>query len=66
MECANQPGSNGRGAESQGVGAVGTDGVVRERYEEIVFIAARHGAGNVHVFGSAARGKADEDSDIDV
>ena len=45
---------------------MGTDGVVRERYEEIVFIAARHGAGNVHVFGSAARGKADEDSDIDV
>ena len=34
--------------------------------EEILRIAAKHGAKNVRVFGSVARGEADEDSDIDV
>ncbi len=31
----------------------------------ILEIAARHGARNVRVFGSAARGEADEASDVD-
>ena len=33
--------------------------------EDIVRAAARHGARNVRVFGSAARGEADDTSDID-
>jgi predicted nucleotidyltransferase len=32
---------------------------------QILTIAARHGAGNVRVFGSVARGEADAASDID-
>jgi uncharacterized protein len=33
--------------------------------EEILRIAARHGATNVRVFGSVARGEAGPDSDVD-
>lgn len=33
---------------------------------EILAIAARHGASNVRLFGSVARGEADERSDIDL
>ena len=39
--------------------------VVEQQREEILRIAARHGARNVRVFGSVARGEADEASDID-
>jgi predicted nucleotidyltransferase len=39
--------------------------LLKEKREEIVRIAARHGAHNVRVFGSAACGEAKEDSDID-
>jgi len=42
------------------------DDVLREKREEILRIAARHGARNVRVFGSVARGEADERSDIDL
>jgi len=34
--------------------------------EEIVRIAAKHGAYNVTIFGSAARGEANAQSDIDI
>lgn len=34
--------------------------------EEILEIAARHGAANVRVFGSVARGEADKASDVDI
>lgn len=40
--------------------------IVREKREEILTIARRHGAFNVRVFGSVARGEADEQSDIDL
>lgn len=40
------------------------DIVIRKR-DEIVKIAAIHGARNIRVFGSVARGEADEKSDID-
>jgi len=40
--------------------------IVREKREEILAIARRHGAFNVRVFGSVARGEADEASDIDL
>jgi|GEM_PF-186880 len=42
-----------------------TDDLLRERREEILRIAAKHGARNVRVFGSVAREEADERSDID-
>lgn len=38
---------------------------VRRFRREILDLAARHGAGNVRVFGSIARGDARADSDID-
>ena len=39
--------------------------LLRHRREEILRLATRHGARNVRVFGSAARGQADEQSDVD-
>jgi len=45
--------------------AMGIEELLREKREEILQIAARHGARNVRVFGSVARGEADERSDID-
>jgi uncharacterized protein len=39
---------------------------LRARREEILRIAAAHGARNVRVFGSVARGEADVASDVDV
>jgi len=39
--------------------------LVKEKRPEILRIAAKHGARNVRVFGSVARGEADEQSDID-
>jgi predicted nucleotidyltransferase len=38
---------------------------LRARQPEIQSIAARHGAGNIRIFGSVARGKAHHDSDVD-
>lgn len=39
--------------------------LLHTKREEILRIAANHGARNVRVFGSVARGEADEKSDID-
>ena len=39
--------------------------LVREHRREILEAAARHGARDVRLFGSAARGEADESSDVD-
>lgn len=39
---------------------------LRKRKEEIVALASAHGAHNVRVFGSIARGEASETSDIDL
>lgn len=39
--------------------------LLQEKREQILKIAAEHGACNVRVFGSVARGEADIDSDID-
>jgi len=44
---------------------MGIDTLIQEKREEILRIAAQHGARNVRVFGSVARGEADEESDID-
>jgi len=40
--------------------------LLREKRDDILRIAARHGASNVRVFGSVARGDSDEQSDIDL
>jgi uncharacterized protein len=39
--------------------------LVQSKREEILRVAAGHGAHNVRIFGSFARGEADEASDID-
>jgi predicted nucleotidyltransferase len=39
--------------------------LVQEKRDRILEIAAQHGAFNVRVFGSVARGEETEDSDID-
>ena len=44
---------------------MGTDDLLKSKREEILHAAARRGAKNVRVFGSAVRGEARPDSDID-
>ena len=41
------------------------DGLLEEKRAEILRVAAEHGAREVRVFGSVARGEADRESDID-
>ena len=38
---------------------------LRNRRDEILQVASRHGARHVRIFGSVARGDADEKSDVD-
>ena len=38
---------------------------IAEKKEDILALATRHGASNVRIFGSAARGQAGAESDID-
>lgn len=40
--------------------------LIKEKRQEILLLATRHGATNVRVFGSFARGEADAASDLDV
>lgn len=40
--------------------------ILQEKRQEILEIAAKHGAYNVRIFGSVARGEADEKSDVDI
>jgi predicted nucleotidyltransferase len=40
--------------------------LIEEKREDIVKIAARHGAKNVRVFGSTVRGEDTPDSDVDL
>ena len=42
------------------------DELLQAKREEILRIAAQYGAYNVRIFGSVARGEADEKSDIDL
>ncbi len=45
---------------------LGIKDLLASRREEILRIAAKHGAHNVRVFGSVARGEAGENSDVDL
>ncbi|MEW6141374.1 MAG: nucleotidyltransferase family protein [Thermodesulfobacteriota bacterium] len=40
--------------------------LLKEKREDILRTAARHGASNVRIFGSVARGESDEKSDLDL
>jgi predicted nucleotidyltransferase len=42
------------------------DELIKAKREEILRLAAVHGAKNVRIFGSAARGEASAESDLDV
>ena len=42
------------------------DELLRTKRDDILHIAAQYGAYNVRIFGSVARGEADEKSDIDL
>jgi hypothetical protein len=46
--------------------AVNIVDILQARRDEILQIAAQHGARNVRVFGSVARGAADAQSDVDL
>jgi hypothetical protein len=41
------------------------DKLLKEKREDILRIATQHGASNVRIFGSVARGEARPDSDVD-
>ena len=45
---------------------MGVKDILSHRRDEILRIAARHGASNIRVFGSVARGEAGPESDIDL
>ena len=44
---------------------MGIDELLKEKRQDILRVAERHGAYNVRVFGSVARGEAGPNSDID-
>ena len=45
--------------------ALDTAQLIRLKRDDILYIAAKHGARNVRIFGSVARGEARLDSDVD-
>ena len=45
---------------------MGLKELISEKRREILEIADKHGAYNVRIFGSVARGEADEKSDVDI
>jgi predicted nucleotidyltransferase len=51
--------------DSKRTKAVVVDELLKGKREQILKIAAKHGARNVRVFGSVARGEADGRSDVD-
>jgi len=46
-------------------GSTGIDDRLAARRDEVLRLAAKHGARNVRIFGSVARGEADATSDLD-
>ncbi len=39
--------------------------IIQDKKEEILALAAKHGASNIRIFGPVAHGTADQDCDID-
>lgn len=52
-----------RQAQTHGLGI---DDLIGDKREDILRLAEKHGARNIRVFGSIARGEAGPDSDIDL
>jgi len=46
--------------------ALSLEDLLRQKREQVLEIATRHGATNVRVFGSAAKGTAGRESDLDL
>lgn len=44
---------------------MGIPEIIADKKDQILALAAKHGASNVRVFGSVANGTADQNSDID-
>ena len=44
---------------------MGIPEIIQDKKEQVLALAARHGASNVRIFGSVANGTAKTDSDID-
>ena len=44
---------------------MGTEELLKEKREEILRVATKHGARNVRIFGSTVRGEAGPESDVD-
>lgn len=47
------------------IAGLGIDDILGDHRQAVLELAARHGASNVRVFGSVARGEARPDSDVD-
>jgi predicted nucleotidyltransferase len=45
---------------------LGIEDIIGDKRDQILQLAAEHGAANVRVFGSVARGEATPDSDVDL
>jgi uncharacterized protein len=45
---------------------MGANNRIKEHRDEILLLAARHGAGNIRLFGSVARGEDTSESDVDL
>jgi len=45
---------------------LGIDDIIGDKRQAVLDLAAKHGASNVRIFGSVARGEARPDSDIDL
>ena len=44
---------------------MGTEGILKEKRQDILTLAAQHGVEKIRVFGSVARDEATEESDFD-
>ncbi len=45
---------------------MGIKDTLKKKREDILRVAARHGASNIRIFGSVVRGESDEKSDLDL